>query len=343
MFSVISVCLAGLVALYLIVPVEAGSQAYAYTGSVQHFTVPSWVTTITVEAYGAQGGTNTLNRVVDGGRGAYIKATISVTPSSTLDVYVGGKGGDQVGSVGGAGGYNGGGAARGPRSGGGGGGTDVRPSGGALSQRLVVAGGGGGGDHSCSDTTTANLYGSGFGGCDQGGVSSGACVFAGGTVAGGGALDSGGDAATYPHGGAALPGGFGFGGDSSTNYGGGGGGGYYGGGGGDASGGGGGSSYTVGVKLTCIPDYTTGHGYLMIRYNDSKQPSVSPIGAPSSDPTSQPSSLPSCEPTSTTLSLEASNAGVTDVYRSLTATDSILTISTAGTYQVARSGGSGVW
>ena len=62
---------------------------YYYTGYVQSFTVPYGVTTITVEAYGAQGGEGWDS----GGWGGYVYASLTVTPGQVLYVYVGGSGG----------------------------------------------------------------------------------------------------------------------------------------------------------------------------------------------------------------------------------------------------------
>jgi hypothetical protein len=51
--------------------------------------VPSGVTSVTIQAFGAQG-----REVTTTGDGASITATIPVTPGETLFVYVGGQGGD---------------------------------------------------------------------------------------------------------------------------------------------------------------------------------------------------------------------------------------------------------
>jgi hypothetical protein len=67
-----------------------------FTGFSQ-WVVPAGVTSITVEAYGAQGGGSA------GGRGGLAKGTIAVTPGETLSVSVGTE------AKGGVGGWNGGG------------------------------------------------------------------------------------------------------------------------------------------------------------------------------------------------------------------------------------------
>ena len=61
-----------------------------YTGAEQTWTVPSTVTEIVVEAYGAQGGAG--NAYVTGGLGGYAIANIPVTPGEVLEIRVGGQG-----------------------------------------------------------------------------------------------------------------------------------------------------------------------------------------------------------------------------------------------------------
>ena len=67
---------------------ESGSQTFSYTGAQQTFTVPSGVSTITIQAYGAQGGSNALSVV--GCLGGYATGNPSVTAGNTLYIYVGG-------------------------------------------------------------------------------------------------------------------------------------------------------------------------------------------------------------------------------------------------------------
>ena len=103
---------------------------FNYSGAQQNFTVPSGVTQLTVEAYGA---------AAPGARGGYVQATVPVTPGESLAIYVGGVGtGGVLGGGGGAGGFNGGGQGgaaggthRGLSGAGGAGASDVR-QGGAL-------------------------------------------------------------------------------------------------------------------------------------------------------------------------------------------------------------------
>lgn len=98
---------------------------------LQPFVVPTGVTAVTVDVFGAQGGG------VVGGTGGQTTATIPVSPLETLRVTVGGAGGVPDG------GCNGGGAG-GPGANGGGGASDLRQGGVTLADRAVIAGGGGG-------------------------------------------------------------------------------------------------------------------------------------------------------------------------------------------------------
>jgi hypothetical protein len=149
------------------------SQAFGFTGATQTFVVPTGVTSISVDAFGAQGGAGSTcsgtegeSGVVQlcgdagtGGMGAHATSTISVTPGETLTVVVGGQGGAATdgnddtcvgetgaGTPGGAG-FGGGGAGGiggcpAGAGGGGGGATWILRGSTPL---LVAAGGGGGG------------------------------------------------------------------------------------------------------------------------------------------------------------------------------------------------------
>jgi uncharacterized repeat protein (TIGR02543 family) len=114
----------------------AGEIIFNYTGAEQTYIVPAGACTVTVAASGARGGGDWSV-----GSGSQVNATIPVTPSETLYIYVGGEGG-----YGGSGGFNGGGnGGSGYGDGGGGGGaSDIRQGGNALTNRVIVAGGGGG-------------------------------------------------------------------------------------------------------------------------------------------------------------------------------------------------------
>jgi len=109
---------------------------YTFTGSPQSFTVPSCVSSVSLTARGARGGSNAL--AVPGGLGGTAFGVLSVSPGDVLNIYVGGTNG-----------YNGGGLAgtspcTAAIGGVGGGGSDVRLNGNSLSNRVIVGGGGGG-------------------------------------------------------------------------------------------------------------------------------------------------------------------------------------------------------
>jgi Glycine rich protein len=139
----------------------ATTQAFAFTGTEQTFTVPTGVTSLHVVAVGAKGGNGSDESAKKlggpGGLGASVEADLPVTPGQVLYVEVGGTGAN--GSAGGAGGFNGGGASNDGvfklPGGGGGGATDIRSCSrvaltcagvlDTLSSRLLIAAGGGGG------------------------------------------------------------------------------------------------------------------------------------------------------------------------------------------------------
>lgn len=241
---------------------------FNYTGAEQTFIVPANVTQMTIEAYGAEGGS--VSSV--GGKGGYAKATYTVTPGETLKVFVGGKGGNGLNAngsnganTGGARGWNGGGLGGNGNSvggGGGGGASDVRRGTFALADRIIVAGGGGGAG------AYINISSGGFGSGDS---SAGSGTGSGNGNPGGGAN---GTTAGISYGSAA---GLGVGGDgqytgsSEPDYGyggGGGGGGYYGGGGGTNSsgyGGGGGNGYTgTGTSVATTDGVRVGNGQVIM-------------------------------------------------------------------------------
>ncbi len=121
-------------------------------GSIQTFNVPAGVTSLVVDAFGAQGGSGNggygslggiCNCSLPGGMGAEIRGTVAVSPGDVIKILVGQAGG----------GYGGG---QGNQNGGGGGSFVVDQTTNTL---LVVAGGGGGGPStqygvSCSRTPT---------------------------------------------------------------------------------------------------------------------------------------------------------------------------------------------
>lgn len=248
---------------------------FNFTGSLQTYTVPAGVTSISIEARGAQGG-GSFNGA--GGLGARMKGTFAVTPGQSISIIVGEQGHLQVGG-------------NAQNSSGGGGGTFVfNPVGPVL---YVAAGGGGG---KCNYTASAPLHpgaagqittsggpssdgnpgGTGGNGGPAGTWSSVPCS-GGGT----GWLSIGGG----PYGGLNNPtwaggpgfcggggggcggiGGYGGGGGGGNHYGGGGGGGGYSGGGGgtDPTHGGGGGSYNGGTAQLNTSGFQTGNGQVII-------------------------------------------------------------------------------
>ncbi len=243
------------------------STTFGYTGGSQNFVVPAGVTSIAVEATGAEGGPSS-GPIDQGGQGGTVRALIAVTPGETLHVEVGGKPAAAAGA-GSPGGYNGGGVGY-IDGGGGGGASDVRRTPYALGDRLIVGPGGGGSGANGAVSTpgqgdgltpTGAAGSSGVGGPGGGG---------GGTQSAGGAGGSGasgtGSAGSLGSGGAGPNVGAG-------RNGGGGGGGYYGGGGGGTGGGGssggnggGGSGYTSGTHAFAGWVPNTGHGSVTIYY-----------------------------------------------------------------------------
>ncbi len=226
-----------------------GSQSFTFTGSQQTFVVPGGVSTITVVAYGAQGGVGQKSGAA--GKGGRVQANLAVTPGQTLYLNVGGRGKDSKTYTGG---WNGGGTG-GPEDcgnyggGGGGGASDVLTGGTSLTDRILVAGGGGGSGADGNDGSA--LYG-GHGGATIGGNGQPSKGAPGCDASGhGGTQSAGGAQGVWACSGCnAQPGTFGNGGNGNTTSGcggctggGGGGGGWYGGGGGGHGGGGGGSSY----------------------------------------------------------------------------------------------------
>ena len=256
------------------------TQTFNYTGSVQTFTVPACVTSLTVDVSGAKGGAS-------GGNGGRVQGAMSVTPGEVLNIYVGGMGGAHVTNS--AGGYNGGGTG-GTCSvqyagAGGGGASDIRRTPYTLNDRIVV-GGGGGGSHPINST---NNGGAG------GGLTGGNVIGNGNTCmsqwATGGSQTTGGSSSTWSGtccSFTVVPGGsFGIGGNGAGpgvacnggDSGAGGGGGWYGGGGGGTyTAGGGGSSYTASSVSAVVHSqgFQTGNGQVLIT-TSSGIPSPGPI------------------------------------------------------------------
>ena len=254
----------------------------SYTGSTQTYTVPQGVTSVLIQANGAQGGTayyGSYNFI--GGEGASMSGVFAVTSGQVLDIVVGQQGGS-------SGNYNSG----------GGGGSFVWDN--TTTTLMIAAGGGGGGGNLANGQeqgTTNNNGNNGEqinGAYNGGGTGYGAGGNAGsggyGGSGGNGPLTDGGGAGWLGNGtgqgagstkfgfsggtGGSANGGFGGGGGPGQYSGGGGGGGYSGGG---ASGwassspncnapGGGGGSYNSGTSQTNSSGVQTGDGFVTITY-----------------------------------------------------------------------------
>ena len=216
-------------------PASATTETFNYTGAAQTWTVPAGVTEATFDLYGAQGhGGCCPFSAFPGGLGGRATATIPVTAGTSIQVNVGGQGGDDVG------GFNGGGASGtvGIGGWGGGGASDIRVGDYGLADRVLVAGGGGGSAGAACENPFSGGDGGGLSGKPGTADTSTVCGGPGGAGGGGGTQTDGGSA-TSP----ATEGDFGVGGNGGI-IGGGGGGGWFGGGGGyDPAAGGGGSGY----------------------------------------------------------------------------------------------------
>lgn len=254
-------------------------QVYGYTGFLQTFVVPPCITTMTMEAWGAQGGMD-ANTGYNSNFGGYASAVFNVVPGTVLNIYVGSQATSTLGGFNGGGdgyinpGYPGIGR-------GGGGASDVRIGGTGLLNRVLVAGGGGGGGSDIYGNWVIGGAGGGLAGT-QGVNYDGGCAGAQpGTQVGSGPGICNGVSntnmnGTFGYGGNALPlCGYGFGcggGASSGNAGYGGGGGWWGGSAGSANfGGGGGSGYilpaaTNGVFATNV---NAGNGQVRLTYAGS--------------------------------------------------------------------------
>jgi hypothetical protein len=202
-----------------------GSQSFTTAGTFI-FTVPSGITSLTVELQGAIGGSAPEPAQGQGGYGGFVSGTLAVTAGESLIILINVDGGAAAGAA------AGGGRAAIQRSG-----VDI-----------VTAGGGGGGG---GDSTTGSIGGAGGSRvgengqqANNSGIATGGSQSSAGT-GGVGQAQTGSDAIGHI-GGAAI------------GTGGGGGGGWYGGGGGGegfsdiGGGGGGGSSYVVNLTGTVV-------------------------------------------------------------------------------------------
>lgn len=251
------------------------TQTIDYTGTIVNFTVPAGITTLTIDAKGAQGGTG---KTYTGGLGARMKGDIIVTPGQILKILVGQMGYSTASYF----------------AGGGGGGTFVTS---AANDALVIAGGGsGGGGNTSPSNGNPGLI------TEAGGNATGATGGAGGLgggastgSAGGGGLTGNGGATTcqpasqkagysFTNGGAggtsaiSAPGGFGGGSGAEWTCTGaaGAGGGYSGGAGSNNVGvSGAGGSKNTGANQTNTPGYQSGNGQVILSW------SVTGSGCPS--------------------------------------------------------------
>ncbi len=141
------------------------------TGSLQTWTVPAGVDSISVKMWGAAGGAGSTPTNNGGGGGGYTEFTLPVVPGDVLEIEVGTGGIRSTGNQGGQGGWPAGGdGGDGNRNetvfgiptdvggGGGGGGRSLIRMTGSINALLAVAGGGGG--------AANNRYGGGGGGLE---------------------------------------------------------------------------------------------------------------------------------------------------------------------------------
>jgi hypothetical protein len=260
--------------------VSGSTATCTYTTSGSHdFSVPSYVSDVTIAGVGGQGGGGLDNAA--GGFGASVSGTFAVNPDDLLSVAVAGNGtAPNPGSgVGGFGGGGDGGAVAYGGSGGGGGASSV--SDGPTSLVVAAGGGGAGWGGAGGDAGQPGL------GCDGGGAASGDS----GGSAGKGTPCGGGDGI------AGSPGQGGAGGNAaiaSSGGGGGGGGGYAGGGGGAGgagvgSGGGGGSSYSsdqnaiFATDNTGVPEVVISWTLASPSVSTSQQPASTTVGSSIAD------------------------------------------------------------
>ncbi len=239
-------------------PAAATTITFDYTGTAQSWVVPAGISSITVDARGAQGQAGPL--LGTGGLGGRVEAALTVSPGATIGVFVGGTSPRPTGGFngGGAGGYGN----NGGHGGGGGGASDLRVGGSTLAHRVLVAAGGGG----AGVDARAGGAGGGLTGGQEvppgegcGVKNNGGC---GGTQSGGGTAGRGlscqGNAGQLGQGGAGGPG--------CNGAPGGGGGGYYGGGGAGSSEAGGGGSSLVPAGGTTTSGFQSGNGQITITY-----------------------------------------------------------------------------
>jgi hypothetical protein len=236
-------------------------ETFNYTGAIQTYTVPAGVISVTIKAWGAQGGDGNSGSSSAGGKGAYVSGEFSVSPGETLTLIVGGTGVDGINNLEGGGG--------------GGGSYAIRDIGYAP---LIIGAGGGGGSYQPGTLgeggqSTTSAGGGGYTPAIHGNGGFSANGNGGGTGSGGGGWNTNGTSNIWATGGT-MQGGAGglstyvdggFGGGGAGYHGGGGGGGYTGGGGGLYTvGGGGGGSYNIGTNQNNTSGVQSGNGLVTI-------------------------------------------------------------------------------
>jgi hypothetical protein len=301
--AVVVACVAG-AATAATVPV---TDTFYCTGAAQTFTVPTGITSVSLEAIGAPGGAGIGSGEGSGGaggEGTEVSGTLTGLSGGTqlsLDVGCPGNDGTDAGYAGGSSVYGGGSGGSGgfASGGGGGGGSAVLNS---QGKDVIVAGGGGGGGAYIGGGGTS--HGGGGGNGDQGGSNAGNTSTGGGGGASSGDSGGGGGFGGDSQFGCVLVGGSsgasnGNGGNGSSmagscngstgGGGGGGGGGYFGGGGGGGGdegggGGGGGESYTAGVSGASSPVATQAQPMVQVTFTPATAatPSISTTQQPAS-------------------------------------------------------------
>jgi hypothetical protein len=285
-------CVEGPPATCMRVPVvvPGSPRSFAYTGTLQTFAVPACVTSITIEASGAQGGNRNGGAV--GGLGARMRGTFAVVPGVGLSVLVGQQGGPGTYVAGGGGGtfvWETVGMTPMIVAGGGGGGAGTNLTLGAGRAGVATVNGtpgngattGAGVNGQGGTTPTALNWAAGGAGWASAGAPGGggqvaqfSCAVSGGgqrALAGGQGGAGGGDAPGVDQGNGGYGGGGGSQGRCGT-VGGGGGGGYSGGGGGteqtanNFGGGGGGGSFNAGTSPVNQDGINAGNGSVVISW-----------------------------------------------------------------------------
>src|SRR6516164_2343304 len=103
--SLAAVCVAGAGPAAGVTPTTVN---FSFTGAAQAWVVPAGVTSARFDVYGAAGGDNSIDGCSDlGGLGGHVTATLAVTPGQSINIVVGGHGGNPI-TESGLGGFNGG-------------------------------------------------------------------------------------------------------------------------------------------------------------------------------------------------------------------------------------------